>query len=313
MMNTADRIFIAGHLGLVGSAIVRNLQRKGYTNILTQTREELELLNQKDVYDYLAKEKPDVVIVAAAKVGGILANMTYPAEFIAENLIIETNLVRGAYLAGVKRLLFLGSSCIYPRLAPQPIPESALLTGPLEETNAPYAIAKIAGISLCNSFNKEYGTRYRCVMPTNLYGPGDSFHPQHSHVLPALILKFHEAKMKGSPSVTVWGTGEPRREFLFVDDLADACVYLLEKDPSMDLINIGTGEDIRIQDLAMMIARVVGFTGSISFDPSKPDGTPQKLLNVDALHATGWKHQVALEDGIRMTYKWFCEHNGKGS
>jgi len=313
MLQKSDRIYVAGHRGLVGSALVRALQRKGYDHLLLKSHAELDLLNQDQVSSFLQMEKPDVVLLAAAKVGGIGANMRFPAEFIAQNLMIETNVIHGSYAAGVKRLLFLGSSCIYPKLTPQPIPEEALLTGPLEPSNAPYALAKIAGIALCDSYNREYGTHYRAVMPTNLYGPGDSFDLQNSHVLPALIRRFHEAKEANTPSVTLWGTGKAMREFLFVDDLADACIYLLEKQDSTELINIGTGTDLSIADLAALVAKVIGYPGKILFDAGKPDGTPRKLLNIGKLLQSGWIPHVTLEEGIRMTYQWYCSHARQGT
>jgi GDP-L-fucose synthase len=307
------RIYIAGHRGLVGSAIHRELQRLGYTHLLTRTRDELDLLDQHAVASFFAKERPEFVFLAAAKVGGILANNDYPADFIRDNLILQTNIIECSRQNGVKRLLFLGSSCIYPKLAPQPMPESCLLTGPLEPTNRPYALAKIAGIEMCWSYNRQYGTRYLAAMPTNLYGPNDNFDLNTSHVLPALIRKTAEAVRSGSGHVTVWGTGTPRRELLYSDDLAQACVFLLnlddarygtmltENDPP--LINIGTGEDVTIRQLAEIVAKVLEFQGELVFDTSKPDGTPRKLMDVTRLHGLGWHHTTGLEAGIRRTWE----------
>ncbi|HMG02105.1 MAG TPA: GDP-L-fucose synthase [Edaphobacter sp.] len=312
-MNKDSRIFIAGHRGLVGSAIHRELTRLGHTHILTRPRAELDLLDTEAVNDFFAEEKPEYVFLAAAKVGGILANNTYPADFIRDNLILQTNIIDASYRNGVKRLLFLGSSCIYPKLAPQPMPESSLLTGPLEPTNRPYALAKIAGIEMCWSYNRQYGTRYLAAMPTNLYGPGDNYDLSNSHVLPALIRKTAEAIRTNAPSVTVWGTGTPRRELLYSDDLAQACVFLMnldderyntlftENDPP--LINIGTGEDVTIRELAETVAKVLGFKGDLVFDSSKPDGTPRKLMEVIRLHKLGWHHTTGLEEGIRRTWE----------
>lgn len=312
-MKIDSRIYIAGHRGLVGSAICRELERRGYTNILTRTRQELDLLDTVAVNNFFAKEKPEYVVLAAAKVGGILANNTYPAEFIRDNLILQTNIIEASRMNHVERLLFLGSSCIYPKLAPQPIPESALLTGPLEPTNRPYAIAKIAGIEMCWSYNRQYGTKYLAAMPTNLYGPNDNFDLANSHVLPALIRKTAEAVAVGDNTVTVWGTGTPRRELLYSDDLAQACVFLLNLDDARygsllledapPLINIGTGEDVTIRELAETVARVLGFKGRLVFDHSKPDGTPRKLMDVSRLHQLGWRHATELEQGIRLTWE----------
>ena len=311
-MQTDSRIYIAGHRGLVGSAIHRELKRQGYTNILTRTRAELDLLNEQAVAAFFSAEQPEYVFLAAAKVGGILANNNYPADFIRDNLIIQTNLIESSRNAGVKRLLFLGSSCIYPKFAPQPMPESSLLTGPLEPTNRPYALAKIAGIEMCWSYNRQYGTRYLAAMPTNLYGPNDNFDLANSHVLPALIRKAAEAKRSGAKQITVWGTGTPRRELLYSEDLAQACVFLLNLDDATynklftetepPLINIGTGEDVTIRELAETVARVLQFDGALTFDTSKPDGTPRKLMDVTRLHALGWRHTTALEEGIRRTW-----------
>jgi GDP-L-fucose synthase len=312
------RIFVAGHRGLVGSAITRQLavRRDGgeAIDLLLRSRSELDLRDQAATLAFLMTHKPDMVVLAAAKVGGIGANNSYPADFISDNLRIQSNVIDGAFAAGVGRLLFLGSSCIYPRLADQPIREEALLTGPLEPTNEPYAIAKIAGIKLCESYNRQHGTDYRSVMPTNLYGPGDNFNPATSHVLPGLLRRFHEAARKASPSVAIWGTGTPRREFLHVEDMAAACLHVLDLPtetyraqtaPMLSQINVGTGEDIAIADLAKMIADVTGFTGRIAFDASKPDGTPRKLLDVSRLTKLGWRARIGLRDGIEDTYRWY--------
>jgi nucleoside-diphosphate-sugar epimerase len=312
------RAYVAGHRGMVGSAIARSLEADG-AEILTAARSDLDLKDQSAVRSFLARERPDTVIVAAAKVGGIHANNTMPAEFIYENLMIECNLIDSAFRAGVERLLFLGSSCIYPRNAPQPMPEESLLTGRLEPTNEPYAIAKIAGIKLCESYNRQYGTDYRSAMPTNLYGPGDNFHETNSHVLPALLRRFHEAKQAGSEEVVIWGTGTPKREFLHVDDMAEACAFLLNlpkdvyaenTEPMLSHINVGTGSDVSIADLARAIAQVTGFEGRISFDATKPDGAPRKLLNVSRLTNMGWTAGVSLEEGIRQTYDWYLANQG---
>lgn len=307
MISKSDRIFVAGHRGLVGSALVRALTAKGYANLLLKTHHELDLMDQAAVRAFLLAEKPDAIILAAAKVGGIGANSSYPVEFIADNLVIETNVIRCAYEAGVKKLLFLGSSCIYPKLAPQPIPESALLTGPLEETNLPYAVAKIAGLTMCDAYNKEYGTQYVSVMPTNQYGPGDNFNLESSHVIPGIMRRMHEAKFAGAPSVTLWGTGKALREFLYVDDTAEACVFLLERGFS-GLINIGSGEDLPIAELAKKIAAAVGYEGQILFDATKPDGTPRKLLDVSKLKGMGWAPTVGLDEGLARAYAWFLEN-----
>jgi GDP-L-fucose synthase len=304
-IDKTSKIYVAGHRGMVGSALVRVLEAKGYTNILTRTREELDLLNQQDTYAFLREEKPDYIFIAAAKVGGIVANNTYRADFIYQNLQIETNLINGAHLAGVQRLMFLGSSCIYPRDCPQPIKEEYLLTGPLEPTNEAYAIAKIAGIKLCEAYNHQYGRQYVSVMPTNLYGINDNYDLETSHVLPALIRKAHEAKVRGDKTLTVWGTGTPRREFLFADDLADACIFLMEKDYSGPLLNIGSGEDITIRELAETVCKVVGFEGGLVFDDSKPDGTPRKLLTVERIKSLGWMYRADLSQGIGISYDSF--------
>ena len=308
------RIYVAGHRGMVGGAILRRLQAEGGHDILTRTSAELDLRDQAAVRDFMADARPEAVILAAAKVGGILANNTYPAEFIYENLMIACNVIHQAHAAGVDRLLQLGSSCIYPKMAAQPMAEDALLTGPLEPTNEPYAVAKIAGIKLCESYNRQYGRDYRSVMPTNLYGPGDNFHPENSHVMPALMRRFHEAKLAGAPEVVVWGSGTPMREFLHVDDMAEASLFVMRLDretyaantePMLSHINVGTGTDVTIRDLAETVARVVGYEGRLTFDATKPDGTPRKLMNVDRLAAMGWRASIALEQGIEDTYRWF--------
>lgn len=303
--NLTDKIYVAGHKGLVGSAIVRALQSVGYTNLLLKTRSELDLLDKKAVQDFFAAQMPQYVIIAAAKVGGILANKNSPADFIYQNLEIQNHIIDSSHQSGVSKLVFLGSSCIYPKLADQPITEDALLTGPLEETNRAYAIAKIAGIVMCESYRAQYGDNFISVMPTNLYGPGDNFNLETSHVLPALIRRFDDAKNSNASSVTLWGTGSPKREFLHVDDLARAVVFLLENYNEAQTINVGTGEDVSIKDLAEMVKKIVGYEGNIDWDASKPDGTPRKLLNVSKLHALGFKHLIALEEGIRSTYKWY--------
>lgn len=301
-MNKSAKIFVTGHRGMVGSALVRKLKADGYANILTRSRNELDLLDQRAVATFLSKEKPDYLFIAAAKVGGIQANNLHRADFLYQNLLIEANLIHGAHLAGVQRLMFLGSSCIYPRDCPQPIKEEYLLTGPLEQTNEPYAIAKIAGIKLAESYNKQYGRQYVSVMPTNLYGPNDNYDLESSHVLPALLRKAHEAKLRGDAEFKVWGTGEPRREFLYVDDLADACVHLMKQGYDGPLVNVGTGDDITIRALAETVMDIVGFKGRITFDSSKPDGTPRKLLDVSRLAALGWRARTPLREGIQMAY-----------
>jgi len=308
-MNKSAKIFVAGHRGMVGSAIVRSLQAKGYTNLITATRDQLDLLDQKAVYAFLENERPEYIFIAAAKVGGIHANNTYRADFIFQNLSIENNLIHGAHLAGIQKLMFLGSSCIYPRECPQPIKESYLLTGPLEPTNEMYAVAKIAGIKLCDAHNQQYGRKYVSVMPTNLYGLNDNYDLSNSHVLPALIHKAHKAKLAGDKTFSVWGSGKPMREFLFADDLADACTFLMDSDYSGSLLNIGTGVDQTIRELAETVLEVVGFQGELEFDSSKPDGTPRKLLDVSALNALGWKAQTSLKDGIAVSYKDFQANN----
>jgi GDP-L-fucose synthase len=302
-MDTSSKIYIAGHRGMVGSAIARRLRTDGYSHFVERTSAELDLRNQQAVADFFAAEKPEYVFMAAAKVGGIVANNTYRGEFLYDNLMIQNNVIHQAWVNGVKKLLFLGSSCIYPKLAPQPLKEDYLLTGPLEYTNEPYAIAKIAGIKLCDAYRAQYGCNFISVMPTNLYGPNDNYDLQNSHVLPALIRKFHEAKINGASSVTIWGTGKPRREFLHADDLADACVFLMRHYNEPGLVNIGTGEDLEIGELAQMIRGIVGYEGEIIHDLSKPDGTPRKLMDVSKLHSFGWKHRISLEEGIRRVYQ----------
>ena len=325
-MKPDAKIYIAGHRGLVGSALMRNLKAKGYSNLVTRTHAELDLTRQAGVETFFAQEKPDYVFLAAAKVGGIYSNNEYPAEFIRDNLAIQTNIIHAAWQNNVKRLLFLGSSCIYPKLAPQPMKEEYLLTGPLEPTNRPYALAKIAGIEMCWSYNRQYNTQYLAVVPTNLYGPGDNYHPENSHVIPALIRKFHEAKVKNSPNITVWGTGTPRREFLYSDDMADACVFLMnlqdEKYQTMlgsdesktgifmpPVVNIGVGTDVTIKELAETIKSVVGYRGDIIFDPTKPDGTPRKLMDIGRLNGRGWHPVTQLVDGLSKAYADFIAHH----
>jgi GDP-L-fucose synthase len=317
-MNSKNKIYIAGHNGMVGSAIVKKLREKGFISIITRSSSELDLVNQQNVHNFLQEEKPDYVVIAAAKVGGIHANDSYPAEFIYQNLMIEANLIHGSYLAGVSKLLFLGSSCIYPKESQQPIKEEYLLSGHLESTNEPYALAKIAGIKLCESYNRQYGTDYRSIMPTNLYGPNDNFHPKNSHVIPALIRKFHEAKVNNEPFVEVWGSGKPMREFLHVDDMADASIHIMdidkktlesEVDPMLSHINIGTGTDITIKDVAQIVKEVVGFDGEIVFDTKMPDGTKRKLLDVSKIENLGWKPVITLKDGLKETYEWFITNN----
>ncbi|MHB0974260.1 MAG: GDP-L-fucose synthase family protein [Thiobacillus sp.] len=326
-MDKHAKIYVAGHRGLVGSTLMRNLRDKGYANLLTRTHAELDLTSQAAVEEFFAVEKPDYVFLAAARVGGIHANTTYPAEFIRDNLAIQTNVIHAAYKNKVKRLLFLGSSCIYPRLAPQPMKEAHLLTSELEPTNRPYALAKIAGIEMCWAYNRQYKTRYLAVMPTNLYGPGDNYHPENSHVIPALIRRFHEARQNNSPSVTVWGTGTPRREFLYSADMADACVYLMNlpdekfvpllgqdrNDGLAPLVNIGVGEDLTIRELAETVKDAVGYEGAIEFDASKPDGTPRKLMDVARLNAMGWRASTPFSIGIKQAYADFLGGNNPGA
>lgn len=321
-MRKDAKIYVAGHRGLVGSAIVRQLETKGYTNIVKRTHAELDLTDALGTDAFFESERPDYVFLAAAKVGGIVANNTYPAEFIRDNLMIQNNVIHSAWRHKVDRLLFLGSSCIYPKLAPQPMKEEHLLTGPLEPTNRPYALAKIAGIEMCWSYNRQYGTRYLAAMPTNLYGPGDNYHPENSHVIPALLRKFHEAKQSGTEAVTVWGTGTPRREFLFSDDMADACVYLMELPDDRytqllgsdeaatgrfepPLVNVGVGEDVTIKELAEIISGIVGYSGKIQFDVSKPDGTPRKLMDVSRIRSIGWAARTTIESGLQVAYRDF--------
>ena len=307
-MDAASRIYVAGHRGLVGSAILRRLRADGYSNLIVRDRSELDLLDTRAVNDFFASERPEYVFLAAARVGGILANSTRPAEFIYENLAIQTNVIEAARAHGATKLEFLGSSCIYPKFAPQPISEDSLLTGPLEPTNEWYAIAKIAGVKMAQAYRRQYGFGAINLMPTNLYGPGDNFDPESAHVLPALIRKFHEAKMMGDKEVVIWGTGSPRREFLHVDDLADAAVYLMLHYDEEGIVNVGTGEDITIRELAEMIGSIVGFEGRLAFDTSKPDGTPRKLLDVSRIRALGWTARIPLGEGIRSTYEWFQNH-----
>ncbi|MBB6610345.1 GDP-L-fucose synthase [Pontibacter sp. Tf4] len=304
-MNKDSKIYVAGHRGMVGSAICRKLQGNGFNNLITRTSSELDLRNQQAVLDFFEAEKPDYVFLAAAKVGGIQANNTYRADFLYDNLMIEANIIHAAYLHKVTKLMFLGSSCIYPKMAPQPLKEEYLLTGPLEQTNEPYAIAKIAGIKLCEAYRDQYGCNFISVMPTNLYGYNDNYDLNNSHVLPALIRKFHEAKENGISEVVVWGTGSPMREFLFADDLAEACLYLMEHYNERELVNIGTGEDISIKDLALLVKDVTGFEGKLVFDTTKPDGTPRKLMDVSKLHSTGFKHKIELREGIGLAYADF--------
>lgn len=304
-MEKDSKIYIAGHRGMVGSAIYRKLVKEGYTNFITRTSDTLDLRNQQLVADFFEVEKPDYVFLAAAKVGGIVANNTYRAEFLYDNLQIQNNVIHQSYLNGVKKMMFLGSSCIYPKLAPQPLKEEYLLTGLLETTNEPYAIAKIAGIKMCDAYRAQYGCNYISVMPTNLYGYNDNYHPQNSHVLPALIRRFHEAREQQLPEVIIWGTGSPKREFLFADDLAEACYYLMQNFNEEGFVNVGTGEDLSIKDLALLIKKVIGYEGEINFDTSKPDGTPRKLMDVTKLHNKGWKHKIELEEGIKLAYQDF--------
>jgi GDP-L-fucose synthase len=319
-VSVPEKIYVAGHRGMVGSAIVRRLRAQGAARIVTRTHAELDLVDQRGVHEFFLAERPDQVYLAAAKVGGIHANDTYPAEFIYENLMIEANIIDAAFRSGVKKLLFLGSSCIYPKLAGQPMREDALLTGTLEPTNEPYAIAKIAGIKLCESYNRQYGVDYRSVMPTNLYGPGDNYHPENSHVIPALIRRFHEAKLAHAPAVTIWGSGTPKREFLHVDDMAAASVHVMNLDtetyarhtrPMQSHINVGFGDDVTIAELARLVGKVVGYAGEIAFDPTKPDGTPRKLMDSSRLESLGWRAAIGLEAGLAATYKDFLANHDK--
>lgn len=307
-MEKNAKIYVAGHRGMVGSAIVRELERQGYHNIITRTHAELNLCRQDEVEQFFAEEKPDYVFLCAAKVGGIMANSQALADFMYDNMILEMNVIHSAWQNGCKKLMFLGSSCIYPRMAPQPMPESCLLTSELEKTNEAYALAKISGLKYCEYLNKQYGTDYISVMPTNLYGPNDNYHPEHSHVLPALIRRFHEAKEAGLTEVTCWGTGTPLREFLYVDDLADACVYLMNTYSGDETVNLGTGKELTIKELTELVAKVVGFEGEIKWDASKPDGTPRKLLDVSKLERLGWKYKTELEEGIRLSYEDFLNN-----
>lgn len=304
-MEKDAKIYVAGHRGMVGSAIVRALEKAGYKNIITRTSKELDLRRQNKVEEFFAAEKPDYVFLAAAKVGGIMANSEQPADFMYDNMILQMNVIHAAYINNVKKLMFLGSSCIYPRMAPQPMPESCLLTSSLEQTNEAYALAKISGLKYCEYLNRQYKTDYISVMPTNLYGPNDNYHPKHSHVLPALIRRFHEAKENNLPKVTIWGTGKPLREFLYVDDLADACIYLMNTYSGNETVNLGTGKELKIAELAELVKKVVGYTGAIDYDVSKPDGTPRKLLDVSKLEKLGWQYKIELEDGIRLAYEDF--------
>lgn len=307
-MDKQSKIYVAGHRGLVGSAILRRLQEEGYSNLVYKTSQELDLSDRNQVEQFFKQEKPEYVFLAAAKVGGIAANNQFPADFIRDNLMIQTNVIDAAYRNNVKKLLFLGSTCIYPKFAPQPLKEEYLLTGELEPTNEPYAIAKIAGIKMCQSYNRQYGTKYISVMPTNLYGPNDNFDLHTSHVLPALIRKFHEAKENNAPYVEVWGTGTPRREFLYSDDLADACVFLMNNYEGNEIVNVGVGEDIPIKELAEKIKAVVGYEGNIQFDTTKPDGTPRKLVDVSKINALGWKASISLDEGLQKAYQWFLDN-----
>ncbi len=312
-MDKKSKIYIAGHRGMVGSSILLKLRQNGYSNFVTRTSSELDLRNQVAVESFLEEEKPEYVFLAAAKVGGIVANNTYRADFIYENLMIQNNIIHGSWKSGVEKLMFLGSSCIYPKLAPQPLKEEYLLTGLLESTNEPYAIAKIAGIKMCDAYRSQYGCNFISVMPTNLYGPNDNYHPQNSHVLPAMIRRFHEAKLSNAESVVIWGSGTPYREFLYSEDLAEACIFLMENYDEPGLVNIGVGEDIQIIDLARIISRIVGYSGKIELDRSKPDGTPRKLMDVSKIHELGWKAKTPLEEGIRLAYNEYLSKAGKES
>ena len=310
-MNKDSKIYVAGHTGLVGSAILRRLRSQGYDNFILRTHKELDIEIQKDVEDFFRRERPEYVFLAAAKVGGIYANSTYPADFIYNNLIIEANVIKTAHKYGVKKILFLGSSCIYPRLAPQPMKEEYLLSGPLEPTNEAYAVAKIAGIKMCQAYNQQYGTNFISVMPTNLYGPNDNYDPMNSHVIPGLIRRFYEAKKERRPFVEVWGTGSPRREFMYSEDMADACIFLMKNYNGNEIVNIGTGEDITIRELTKMVAEVLDYQSEIRWDITKPDGMPRKLLDVSFLRGMGWKHQISLKEGLRLTYQDFIKNHGR--
>ena len=305
MMDKEAKIYVAGHRGMVGSAIVRRLEKEGYGNLVLKTSSQLDLRNQEQVEQFFSEEKPEYVFLAAAKVGGIIANSNHPADFMYDNMILEMNVIHSAFVNQVKKLMFLGSSCIYPRMAPQPMPESCLLTSSLEQTNVAYALAKISGLKYCEYLNRQYGTDYISVMPTNLYGPNDNYHPEHSHVLPALIRRFHEAKTENKPEVVIWGTGAPLREFLYVDDLADACLFLMNHYSGNETVNLGTGKELSIAGLAELVGRAVGYQGKITFDPSKPDGTPRKLLDVSKLTGLGWTYKTELEEGIALAYDDF--------
>lgn len=308
MMDKSGKIYVAGHRGMVGSAIVRTLEKSGYNNIITRTHKELDLTRQDAVEDFFAKEKPDYVFLAAAKVGGIVANNEAPADFLYDNMILEMNVIHSAFRNNVKKLMFLGSSCIYPRMCPQPIKEEYLLTGSLEQTNEAYALSKISGLKYCEYLNRQYHTNYISVMPTNLYGPNDNYHPTHSHVLPALIRRFHEAKVNNLPYVTCWGTGSPLREFLYVDDLADACVFLMNTYSGNETVNLGTGKELSIKELTELVAKVIGYKGEVRWDTSKPDGTPRKLLDVSKLESLGWHYKTELEEGIKLSYEDFLNN-----
>ena len=308
-MQKTDKIYVAGHRGMVGSAILRKLQKEGFSRLITRTSAELDLKDQVAVRDFFEAEKPDHVFLAAAKVGGIMANNTYRAEFLYDNIMIQSNVIDSSWRAGVKKLMFLGSSCIYPKMAPQPLKEEYLLTGPLEPTNEPYAIAKITGIEMCDAYRAQYGCNFISVMPTNLYGPNDNYDLNNSHVLPALIRKFHEAKVNKAPAVILWGTGTPKREFLHADDVADACLFLMQRYNEPGLVNVGVGEDLEIRELAAMVSRIVGYSGEIKYDSSKPDGTPRKIMDVSKLHALGWKASIGLEEGIRGVYEEYRKSN----
>ena len=308
MMDKEAKIYVAGHRGMVGSAIVRRLEKEGYGNLVLKTSSQLDLRNQEQVEQFFSEEKPEYVFLAAAKVGGIIANSNHPADFMYDNMILEMNVIHSAFVNQVKKLMFLGSSCIYPRMAPQPMPESCLLTSSLEQTNEAYALAKISGLKYCEYLNRQYGTDYISVMPTNLYGPNDNYHPEHSHVLPALIRRFHEAKTENKPEVVIWGTGAPLREFLYVDDMADACVFLLENYSGEQHVNIGTGKEVTIRQLAETVQKTVGFEGEIVWNTDMPDGTPRKLTDVTKLHCLGWTHRVELEEGVKLAYDWFKDN-----